>query len=141
MGAGVLYARSVLALLAALVPIAGSLYAGGSFLAGMFAVDHELRVRERIGPLVNERYESTLATAGRYMSVGVAIEAAMAERKRFERLLLDVNGICVPQPTYRDQYISQTMSAPLVPRAERRRQTVLLVTAVIGVILLALDQM
>lgn len=130
----------MLAFLAAVIPIIGSLYAGGSFLVGMVRVDHEMRVRSRIAPIVDGYYERT---RDRWKAAAIDgrmdWDALVAERVRFEHMLLDANGVTTKHPTNRDVYTAQMMSAPLVPRAERRRQAVLLISAVIGVVLLALD--
>jgi hypothetical protein len=110
---------SALAVLAAVVPICGSLYAGASFLAHQAELAHEARVRQRLKPLIEAQ--------------------PSASRADFERMMLAYNGITRPGTTWDEWDLSNKMSGHRVPARELRRQWVLLLTSAAGLVLLALD--
>ncbi len=130
----------VLAFIAALVPILGSLYAGTTFLIDAARADHERRVRYRIAPLVEAHMEVELSRGSTHGTRrGLDHEVMSVERARFRRMLLEANGIYAKPPTWGDHDIAVAMSMPLVPKRERQRQTVVIFTAVVGVVLLGLE--
>lgn len=128
----------MLAFLAAVVPIIGSLYVGCSFLAQQHALVHEQKVRIRIRALVENRYNSELARSNARPGP-LMYDDALAERNRFERMLLAANGVTGEGNTWNDVDLQNAMSGTVLPPAERRRQWVLLSTSAAGLILLALD--
>lgn len=56
-----------------------------------------------------------------------------------EAWLLSLNGIDTPRPTYGDVDVALSMSGPLMPQREIGQQMVLLLSAIGGVVFLALD--
>lgn len=128
----------MLAFLAAVVPIVGSLYVGCSFLVQQHALVHEQRVRVRIKPMVEARYERDRARAAARSGL-LPYDDLMEDRARFERLLLEANGIYSTGMTWDDFDLHHSMSGTVLPRAERRRQWVLLASSAVGLVLLALD--
>ncbi len=132
------YPLLVLAFLAAVVPIIGSLYVGCSFLIQQNALVHEQRVRVRIKPMVEARYERDKEKAAARLGV-VPFDDLLAERERFERLLLEANGVYGAGMTWDDFDLHHSMSGTVLPQAERRCQWVLLASSAIGLVLLAID--
>lgn len=137
------YPRHVLAVLAAIVPILGALYAAGSYLVTQSGVAHEYRVRRRLIPIRDERFHRLLPEAkaraermGREFDMDVFIH----QLDEMDEVLYTANGVSMP-PSIRFQSLVQSMSAPIVPREERRRQWVLLLTSAAGLFLLALDSL
>ena len=128
----------MLAFLAAVIPIVGSLYVGCSFLMQQNALVHERKVRVRIGPPVKARYERDRARNAS-SAVPLPVDSMMRERARFERLLLEANGVYGRGMTWDDFDLHHAMSGTVLPRAERRRQWVLLVSSAAGLILISLD--
>jgi hypothetical protein len=130
---------SALAVLAAVVPICGSLYAGASFLAQQAELAHEMRVRRRIRPLVQKRHDDALSRMQGVSPSDPAWKRIQQQPYDFERRLLEYNGIRHSRPTLGDFDLATTMSGPVVPPEELKRQWVLLLTAAAGLVLLALD--
>ncbi|WP_295839825.1 hypothetical protein [uncultured Microbacterium sp.] len=128
----------MLAYLAAVVPIIGSLYVGCSFLIQQHALVHEQRVRIRIQPMVEARYERDKKRAAARLGV-VPFDDLLIERARFERLLLEANGVHGAGMTWDDFDLQHSMSGTVLPQAERRRQWVLLASSAVGLVLLAVD--
>lgn len=128
------------AFLAAVVPILGSLYVGTSFLIEQQRLAHELRVRVRILPLVDERHRLNMDRARRDTSLGASdTDELLAERAAFQRMMLQANGITGRGKTLGDFDLEHAMSRPVLPAVERRRQWVLLLSSALGLALLALD--
>lgn len=126
----------MIAFFAALIPIVGSLYAAGTFLAEQARLAHERRVRERIAPRVRAEHARQLERA---KAKEIGFDEIGLVPNELERRLLSLNGIEHRRPTFGDVDISVTMSAPLLPASERRRQWVLLISATAGAVLLAVD--
>lgn len=137
------YPRIVLAFLAALVPIIGSLYAGGSFLAEHVRVGRERRIRQHVQRLVDERMPAAEERAEAWLkqNPGGRSYGPYPELQEYERMLLAAHGIEDKNPTLGDVDVSLAMSSWGTSPRELRRQTVLLITATAGVVLLAMDAM
>ncbi len=128
----------MLPFLAAFIPIVGSLYAAGSFLIEQAGLAHERRVRERIAPRVAAVLERENVRA---RAKEIKWDEPVRIAGEYETYLLALNGIGYRGPTWNEHAIDLAMTAPLMSRAERRRQWVLLLTAIAGVVLLAFSAM
>lgn len=135
------YTRIVLAFLAALVPIIGSLYAGGSFLAEHARAARERSVRKHVQRLVDERIPAAEERAVAWLkrNPGQRSYGPYPELQEYERMLLAAHGIEGEDPTRGDVDVSLAMSSWGTSPRELRRQAVLLATATAGVVLLAMD--
>ena len=130
---------SILGILAAIIPIAGSLYAAGSFLTQQAALSHEHRVRLRIKPYVQSREADAARRLKGLTAETLEWKRIRAEPREFERMMLHYNGIDHPGKTWDDVDLAIAMSAPRVPPIELRRQWVLLLSAGAGLVLVAID--
>lgn len=131
----------MLTVLAAIVPIIGALYAAGSYLVEQSHVAHEYQVRRRLIPLRDERFHRLLPeekARSKRMGREFDMDVFMHQLDETDEVLYAANGVRRP-PTSRWQSLMQSMSASLVPKEERRRQWVLLLTSAAGLVLLALD--
>ncbi|WP_188754344.1 hypothetical protein [Microbacterium album] len=131
----------MLAFLAAIVPILGSLYSGASFLLEHAALRRERRIREHVQKLAYARLtdaEARSAVRSR-LEPGV-FHSPYDEVHELQVTLLKAHGL-ERAPSLSEADIALAMSGAPASQAERRRQTVLLVTATIGVVLLAFDAM
>lgn len=128
----------MLSLLAAVIPVLGSLYVAGSVLVEHAGLAHERRVRERVQALV-ESHAAGIEARAKPKDGAPAYMVAMEERNEFERRMLAHNGIVRPRPTFGEFDIRIAMSRDVLSSLERRRQWVLILSAVAGVVLLAID--
>lgn len=130
----------MLAFLAAVIPIVGSLYVAGSYLAEQVRLRHELRVRYRVAEVANDHYERVL----REQAEGLRdsdISLPGRELDRVTRMLLEANGLGESRPTYTDASVRLAMSGSVQSRTEVRRQWALLASSAVGLVLLAIDVM
>lgn len=128
----------MLALFAALVPIVGSLYAGASFLLEHRSLAAERRIREHVEALVTERQPSAEARAQRAQAWDKQWYLRRGdELQDFRRVMLAAHGVYGLGPTWTEHGIDLAMSGPKFSHLELRRQRILLVTASVGVALLA----
>lgn len=125
---------TVLAFLAALVPIAGSLWAAGWFLVEQAEVRREYRVRMRVAAMVDARR----AANGRIRDPQ-RIDRARRELEEFRALMLRVNGIDPRHGSYTAMDVEAAMTARVVHTGELRRQWLVLGSAVIGLVLLMIE--
>ncbi|QRY39423.1 hypothetical protein JVX92_07570 [Microbacterium hominis] len=121
----------------AVVPIAGSVYAGGSFLVEQARVRWEYRTRKRVQALVNERRPAAQARAR--ARTGNMMELGSEEIADFNRVMLAASGLEPATKTIGEFDLDQAMSGTAAAPGEIRRQAVLLLSAVIGVLLIALE--
>lgn len=126
----------MLAFFAAVVPIVASLYAGVSFLVDLERQRHVVRVYERIDAWYKPQREALgelLMKHDRRLGADRLINELNARKA----MLLEANGV---DPALGTMGHMNTLAAPAaVPVTELRRQWVLLIGSVVGVILLALD--
>lgn len=128
----------MLALLAALIPIVGSLYAGASFLLEHRSLAIERRTREHVEALAALRQPAAAARAQRAKAWDKQwYQREGEELQDFRRVMLAAHGIDGLGPTWAEHGIDLAMSGPKFSRLELRRQRVVLLTASIGVALLA----
>lgn len=131
----------MLTFLAAVIPIVGSLYAAVSYLVEQQHRAHERRVRERVARLVYAHYEQfrdEMMAAAKPRGP-VDWDAIKAEKNRFETKLLAANGFKSGRITLGEDDLRRTMSGPLVPAVERRRQWVLLLSSATGLVLICVE--
>lgn len=128
----------MLSLLAAVIPVLGSLYVAGSVLVEHAGLAHERRVRERVQALV-ESHAAGIEARAKPKDGAPAYMVAMDERGKFEERMLAHNGIVRPRPTIGEFDLKISMSGDLLSSLERRRQWVLILSAVTGVVLIAID--
>lgn len=123
----------MLAYLAAIVPIVASLYVCLSALGEYARQDHAARVFERL-----EEWKSS--ETGKLYDAGLSDEEIVARQHRISerrRMLLEYNGV---DPDAGAAGMFNRMADPRpAPRADVRRQWVLLIGSAAGVVLLALD--
>lgn len=120
----------MLAFFAALVPVLASLYVAGGTMRDHFAQAHVARVSARIWA----RYEAEVAAvADGDPDVATKFKAATERRM----MLLESNGVDPWVGTVRA--LNASVMPPLPSTVELRRQWVLLVSAVVGVVLLAIE--
>lgn len=128
----------MLSLLAAVIPVLGSLYVAGSVLVEHSRLAHEQRVRERVQALV-ESHAAGIEARAKPKDGAPAYMVAMEEQGKFEERMLAHNGIIRPRPTFGEFDIKIAMSGEVLSSRERRRQWVLILSAVVGVVLLGID--
>lgn len=129
----------MLALLAAVVPIIGSLYAGLSFLLEQNHLRWEHRTRMRINELVESRSEGAAARADARNLRTKGAETEIGEMERLRKLLERANGLPDTDTSFRAVDLRFSLSGTAASPGEVRRQATLLLTAAVGVVLLALD--
>lgn len=122
----------MLAFFAALVPVLASLYVAGGTMRDHFSQAHIARSSARIW----ERYEAEVAAVeDGDPNAAAKFEAATARRM----MLLESNGVDPWVGTARALNASVMPSMPST--IELRRQWVLLASAVVGVVLLAIEML
>ncbi len=131
------YAQQVLGVAAAVIPIVGSLFAGGWFLVDQVRLRLERKRRFALQPYV--RLAHALEQARREEAGPVDWEALRQQQARDTHTLHILVGLHSPLPTTGTHDVDISMSAPIAPTAELVRQWILLSTAVVGLILLALS--
>lgn len=127
----------MLSVLAALIPVIGSLYVAASVLLEQRAFKRERRVRERVRPRVAERREWETQRARR-PDGGVDFDEVGRRVQAWERQLLGYYGVA-PRPTVGDVDLRLSLSGEIRPQ-EAVRQWVLIISAVVGVVLIGIDQ-
>jgi hypothetical protein len=130
----------VLAFLAAVVPIIGSLYVAGSYLVEQMRSSNEKRTRYRVAEIANEHYNRIRAEQAEGTRPA-DISLAGLEQQRVKRMLLAANGLDEKGPSYTDVEIQAAMSGHVRSGVELRRQWVLLLSSAAGLVLLAIDFM
>ncbi|GAA2953939.1 hypothetical protein [Microbacterium schleiferi] len=126
---------TTLGALAAIIPILGSLWVASSFLAEQTHLRHERRVRDRVAVLKTEGERRWFYD----MPKGNAREAILEDIDDFERRMLAYSGLGLTGLTWRDVGVRDAMTGAPVSSAELRRQWVLLLSAVTGLVLLAIE--
>ncbi|GAA1161928.1 hypothetical protein F6W69_06345 [Microbacterium oxydans] len=129
----------MLALLAAIVPIVASIYAGLSFMAEVADQARIVRAYERVEAWYRPRYSALMAEARDPERHGGAdlIMRRTNELNARRGMLLGYNGINPSTNTC--GHLNRLMTPAAAPRGEVRRQWAILFGAIAGVILLALD--
>jgi len=125
------------AFLAAIVPIAGSLFAAVSVLVEQSKRRSEQSRRRRISARVDAMRD---VARGLRESDREAYETKMESARELERTLLDAGGLPARKADYGEVELLVNSVAP-ASAAEHVRQWVLIWSALIGVVLLALDAM
>ncbi len=120
----------MLAFFAALVPVLASLYVAGGTMRDHFAQAHAARVSARIWA----RYEAEVAAVEDGDPAVSAKFQAATERRM---MLLESNGVDPWVGTVRA--LNASAMPPMPSTVELRRQWVLLASAVVGVVLLAIE--
>ncbi|WP_100811709.1 hypothetical protein [Microbacterium sp. BR1] len=132
---------SILAFLAAIIPIGASLYAGASFVIEQTLLARERRMRLALAPRVQELHErarlENRATGSSPDSPEGKRVRAIPHRVRDR--ILRMHRIPVTHLPYLVDQVDREMSAGVVSTKELVRQWVLLLSAAVGLILLALD--
>lgn len=128
----------MLAFFAAVIPIIGALYVAGSVLVHQLRLDRERKVRLSIIPEVH-RWHSRMLAESRESAEPTDYDAISAALNAWHAKVLSFHGIEGIGPTAGEHAADLSMSAPRMPAVERRRQWVLLLSAVVGLVLLALD--
>ncbi|MDT0117790.1 hypothetical protein Q9R20_12415 [Microbacterium sp. PRF11] len=126
---------TVLGFLAALVPIIGSLWAGGWFIADQVEARREYRVRMRVANMVEERMQRS------YELPSGSPEHHRAQRnaREFGEMMLRVHGVSLSEASYTSMEVEAAMTHPVESASELRRQWLVLGSAVAGLVFLALD--
>lgn len=129
----------MLAFLAAAVPIVASIYAGLSFMAEVLEQARAARAYERVEAWFRPRSDALSAESSNpeRFGGGDAILRRRNELNARRALLLGYNGINPSTNTY--GHLNRLMTPVAAPRGEVRRQWAILLGAIAGVILLALD--
>lgn len=130
---------SVWGALAAVVPILGSLWAGASFIGEQLELRREKRVRHHVQALV-EDYRNRRHAEGmkRGLDAGASYQRAIELATGFEDRMLGYHGVRAGGITSGEFDVQIRMSAPVVPRSELLRQSVVVFTAAAGVAFLAI---
>lgn len=126
----------MLSVMAAVLPIVGSLLVALSVILEQARLRAERRVRVRVDRLVSER-EARLTD--RYSAGRINYDAVTRDVTELRNLLLRHNGLAPTGLTRGDVRIGYAMSGPLLPKSEVARQWTLLLSAASGVVLLAAD--
>lgn len=119
-------------------PCAGSLYVAGSVLVEHSRLAHERRVRVRVQALV-ESHTAGIEARAKPKDGAPAFMVAMEEQRAFEQRMLAHNGIAGPELTAGEFDINIRMSGEVLSFRERRRQWALILSALVGVVLLAIN--
>lgn len=127
----------MLTLLAALIPIAASLYVAVSTLAEQSRLASERRIRIRVAAIVRAQADAVTARARDATDGTPYYVVAMNENHAFAERMLSYNGIATG-PTVGEHDINISMSGPEMSLHQRRGQWILILSAVAGVVLLAL---
>ncbi len=137
-----LYSRNVLAFLAALIPILGSLYAAGSYSIEHAGRRRERRIREHVKDVAWAREpEATARADARDAREPSAWHSPYDEIEEFEEKLLQAHGLSKTGVSPREIDLALAMSGPVATAIELRRQWVAILTAAVGVVLVAVDAM
>ncbi|AWB85499.1 hypothetical protein [Mycetocola zhujimingii] len=126
-------------LLAALIPIAASVYAAASTLVEQWRLAEERRIRVKVAKLVRAQSDEVEARARPRADGTPASIVALEENQAFEKRMLSHYGISSAGPALDEYDINISMSGPEMSRHQQRIQWVLIVSAILGVILLAVD--
>lgn len=129
----------VLDVLAALVPIGGSLYAGVSFLGEQSRLRWEHRTRAHIAKMVEARRPAAAKRAERVSQYTRVRITEIPEMSSYRKVLERAHGLPETDTSYRAVGIRMSLSGTAASPGEVRRQAVLLTTALAGVVLLALS--
>lgn len=127
----------MLTLLAALIPIAASLYVAASTLAEQSRLASERRIRTRVAAIVRAQADAVRARARPAADGTPDYMVAMKENQAFTERMLWHNGIAISGPTVGGHDINVSMSGPELSQHQQRGQWILIVSAIAGVILLA----
>lgn len=120
----------MLAFLAAVVPILASIYAGGSYLLEATRLSHDARVYVRVKAWYDTQHAQLDGQPD-------APDKAAALKERRDKMLT-LSGV---DPSYGTLGRAGKLTEPIPPRrVDLRRQWALLLGAIVGVILLAVDQ-
>ena len=128
----------MLAFLAAIIPIVGSLYVATSYLVEQARLAHEHRARHRIVELVEARRVAVSEEVER-STRRVHPDYVNAEAMRFALVMLRAYGLPEEQGSYTENDVRSAMSGTLESITDRRRQWVLLLSSMVGLVLLAID--
>lgn len=120
---------------AAIVPIIGSLWAGCWFLADQMEARREHRVRIRVAEMVAEKHREVREQNLRWDRSNAANERI----HEFGEKMLRANGIEPGTTSYTDIEVGASMRTPVAPRSELMRQWLVIGSALLGVLFLALD--
>lgn len=120
---------------AALVPIIGSLWAGCWFLVDQMEARRERRVRLRVAEMVAQKHREL-----RDQNLRWDLQNAASRRiDEFREMMLRANGIEPGTATYTGMEVDASMRTPVAPRNELTRQWLVIGSALLGVVFLALD--
>lgn len=125
--------------LAAVVPIVGSLWAGAWFIIEQLALKREQRARLRVqelGAAYRERIQALNLPRLNGMHPYQRVDAAVMA---YEAQMLRYYGVEPGGMTFAEFDVQTQMSAPVVHRSELRRQVLITMTAAAGVVFLAIE--